>query len=140
MAGLGLQAVKKLIRFAGIVAGIGAAIWLMKDRFLQIPEHGDGEISPFRVPATDGNGAQPGSTLVAPTPTESAEATDDRNADTDDLTEINGIGPVYAQRLIDLGITSFAALAAADAAEAAEHLNLTTEQVQNWIEQATDRA
>ena len=62
------------------------------------------------------------------------------NADTDDLTEINGIGPVYAQRLIDFGITSFAALAAADAAEAAEHLNLTTEQVQDWIEQATDRA
>jgi hypothetical protein len=139
MAGLGLQAVKKLIRFAGIVAGIGAAVWLMKDRFLQIPEHGDGEISPFRVPATDGNGAQPSSTLVTPATTEPAEATGG-NGDTDDLTEIKGVGPVYAQRLIDFGITSFAALAAADAAEAAEHLNLTTEQVQDWIEQATDRA
>lgn len=138
MAALELQAVKKLIRFAGIVAGIGAAVWLMKDRFLQIPDHGDGEISPFRAPATDGNGAQPGSTRVATAPPESAEVAGDEDAD--DLTEIKGIGPVYSQRLIDFGITTFAALAAADATEVAEYLSLKTEQVQNWIEQATGRS
>jgi len=140
MGALGLQAVKRLVRFAGIIAGIGAAIWLMKDRFLQIPEHGDGEISPFRVPPTDGNGATSGATLVAPAPTTSAEVTDGEDADTDDLTEINGIGPVYSQRLIDFGVTTFAALAAADAAAVAKQLNVRTDQVENWIEQATDRA
>lgn len=129
---------KKLLRAMGIVAGIGAAIWLMKDRFLQIPEHGDGEISPFRVPSTDGNRAKDPSTLVTPTPKEPSDLAE--SADGDDLTEINGIGPVYSRRLVALGVATFSDLAAADAAVVAGHLNVATEQVKGWIEQASHKA
>lgn len=129
---------KRLIRFAGIIAGIGAAIWLMKDRFLQIPEHGDGEIAPFRVPSTDGNGAKDPAKLIAADTKPPADATGGDEGD--DLTEINGIGPVYSRRLVALGVTTFSALAKADSAELAEHLNVTPRLVEDWVEQARDRA
>jgi predicted flap endonuclease-1-like 5' DNA nuclease len=57
---------------------------------------------------------------------------------TDDLTEIKGIGPKYAQRLAELDITSFAALAAADPISLAESLDARA-RVGDWITQARAR-
>lgn len=60
-------------------------------------------------------------------------------ASADDLTEITGIGPVAAQALHELGISSFKQLAAQKTADLAERLPSTMSsrvERENWIEQA----
>ncbi|MEZ0396629.1 MAG: helix-hairpin-helix domain-containing protein [Anaerolineales bacterium] len=57
----------------------------------------------------------------------------------DDLVSLEGIGPKVAQVLKEAGITTFAALAEADAAKVQEILNAAGLQMMNpegWIEQA----
>ncbi len=58
----------------------------------------------------------------------------------DDLTEIVGIGPAYARRLAEHGITTFAALAGADPDETAEVIRVSPDQVADWSKQARARA
>lgn len=58
-------------------------------------------------------------------------------AKADDLTEINGIGPTFAKRLAEAGVTTFAALAASTP----EHLHEVTHATavakpEEWIAQA----
>ena len=55
-----------------------------------------------------------------------------------DLQEINGIGPAFARRLQEAGITRFEQLAALAPHEVRERTNLETWQgdVDSWIEQA----
>ena len=58
---------------------------------------------------------------------------------TDDLTKIEGIGPKVAKVLNEAGITTFDALASADAGEVQKVLNEAGLQMMNpegWIEQA----
>lgn len=55
----------------------------------------------------------------------------------DFLQQINGIGPIYAKRLFDGGIRSFAALAEATAEELVRLTKARNQsQVEDWIEQA----
>ncbi len=54
----------------------------------------------------------------------------------DDLTAINGIGPVYAARLADSDIESFEQLAAASTEELADTMDTSAAVVENWQEQA----
>ena len=58
----------------------------------------------------------------------------------DDLTAINGIGPVYAQALHDAGVTTFASLAEQDPDELAQrmHHKVSPERIrhEDWIGQA----
>ncbi len=59
----------------------------------------------------------------------------------DDLTMINGIGPVYARRLQEAGITTFAALAAQDPERLGEIVKLREWQAgtpSEWIAQAAE--
>ncbi|MBT8212351.1 MAG: helix-hairpin-helix domain-containing protein, partial [Acidimicrobiia bacterium] len=51
-------------------------------------------------------------------------------------TKVKGIGPVYAGKLADHGITTFVGLAAADATTIAEALDVSPEQVADWSNQA----
>ena len=57
----------------------------------------------------------------------------------DDLTEIKGIGPKYAQKLNELGIASFEALAEADHETLANQFEPRA-QVADWIAQAQERS
>jgi predicted flap endonuclease-1-like 5' DNA nuclease len=57
----------------------------------------------------------------------------------DDLTAVTGIGPVYAGKLRDMEITSFAALASADADSLAAGLDVSTAMVADWQSQARDK-
>lgn len=57
----------------------------------------------------------------------------------DDLRLINGIGPGYAQRLEEAGITSFAQLAATNAVEL-KNIVGTRPDVDQWIVEATSLA
>lgn len=59
----------------------------------------------------------------------------------DDLTAINGIGPVYARRLQEAGISTFAALAAQSADKIGQIVQLKEWQAGNpatWIAQARE--
>ena len=57
----------------------------------------------------------------------------------DDLTQIKGIGPVYASRLGDEGITTFTGLAAADADAIASITGVAPQVAAGWVEQAGGR-
>jgi polyhydroxyalkanoate synthase len=110
---------KRLIRFVGLAAGLAAVAYLLRDQLVRVHE----EPTPpprFRQPSAEAG--------------ESAEA-----ALADDLTEIVGVGPVYAKRLAAAGITSFAELAAADVAATAQAVNTAAERVAEWVDQARQR-
>ena len=102
---------KQFLRVGGVVVGLGAAVWALRDKLLPAPEIPDGPPPRFRT--------------VPPSP----------NA-ADDLTEVKGVGPVYAQRLVDAGITTFAMLANADVAAVAGAANVSESQAASWIGQA----
>ena len=54
----------------------------------------------------------------------------------DDLQRVKGIGPAYAARLREQGITSFAGLRVTDANVIADALDVAPTQVTDWQEQA----
>lgn len=72
----------------------------------------------------------PGRPVPRPTPAPAAPAA------VDDLAEVSGIGPVYSSRLAEAGITTFAGLAAADAAAVADATGATPRRAADWIAQA----
>lgn len=57
---------------------------------------------------------------------------------TDHVTEINGIGPAYGDRLEDAGVETVAELAAADAASLAEETDVAAGRVEGWVESANE--
>ena len=95
----------RLIWWIGVFAAIA---WLLRDRLVPAPEEAATEPPRYRV---------------TPPPAPPAEPAPAAAAD-DDLEAIKGVGPVYAARLADAGITSFAVLAAADAADLAQRSKL----------------
>ncbi len=107
---------KNLIRIAGVVAGLGAAVWALRDRLLPAPEVHDEPPPRFRT---------------ATTPAPASESTDD-------LTEIKGIGPVKAGKLRDAGIDSFAKLESMTPDELADTGHTSTATARAWIEAAAE--
>jgi len=105
------QPLKQFLRIGGVVVGLGAAVWALRDKLLPAPEMPDEPPPRFRT-----GGASP----VVP----------------DDLTEVKGIGPVYAERLVDAGITTFAELANADVATVAGAAGVSESVAEGWLEQA----
>ncbi|MBB6646328.1 helix-hairpin-helix domain-containing protein [Halobellus ruber] len=63
---------------------------------------------------------------------------DDAGAATESVETITGIGPAYAGRLEGIGIETVGELAAADAAEVAEGIDVSETRVSDWIERAND--
>ena len=57
---------------------------------------------------------------------------------TEPVTELNGIGPAYGDRLAGAGIETVGELAAADAAELADQIELGESRVAGWVDQATE--
>lgn len=104
---------KQVLRIGGVIVGLGAAVWALRDKLLPAPEIPDGPPPRFRTGDTS--------------------ATSD-----DDLTTVKGIGPVYAERLVEAGITSFAALVSAGAAAVSEAAGVSESTATSWMEQAAD--
>jgi len=106
---------------AGIltVAAAAVAIWVLKDR-LAAPKP-VGSVEPVRVP---------------PAPPPRPRAKTAAAEPPDDLTVVKGIGPVYRARLAAAGITSFGALATADAADVATAAEVPEVRARDWITQA----
>ncbi|MDS0258120.1 helix-hairpin-helix domain-containing protein [Haloarcula sp. S1CR25-12] len=73
-----------------------------------------------------------------------AESTEPDRVDGDDaaegssdpVTELNGIGPAYGDRLAGAGIETVGELAVADAADVADRIDLGESRVADWVEQA----
>lgn len=103
---------KNAIRIAGVVAGLAAAAWAVRDRMLPAPE------APTDTPPKFRRGSTPTG---------------------DDLTEIKGIGPAFAARLTEAGIASYGDLARQDAEVVAEAVNTTPATAQRWIDAAIAR-
>jgi predicted flap endonuclease-1-like 5' DNA nuclease len=99
--------VKKLARVLGIVGGIAAVVWAMRDRFVSVATSREPEPPAFRSP-----GRSPG------------------------VETIEGIGPVFAQRLNAAGILDLATLAAASPDKVAESAGVSAARARNWIERA----
>ena len=117
----------KLVTLAGVAAGVA---WLLKDQL---------------VPATQPTSHPPAFRNPPPPPEPAAtSAPADPNGEAfrlqDDLTAVNGIGPVYAKRLAGAGIKSFSDLAAADAEDLANRTDLPRDRVADWIRKASDLA
>lgn len=104
-----MPTVNKIGKFLGFVGGALAVIWAMRDRLVSIAAPQDPEPPRFRV--------------VPPTPAPPAE---------DDLTAINGIGPVFAGRLRDAGITSFADISTAGSSRLAEVTGASESRAAEW--------
>lgn len=102
---------KQFLRIGGVVVGLGAAVWALRDKLLPAPAIPEGPPPRFR---TGDNSA----------------------ASSDELTDVKGIGPVYAERLVDAGITSFSELSAADAAAISEAAGVSESTAVTWMEQA----
>jgi polyhydroxyalkanoate synthase len=70
---------------------------------------------------------------------EESDADGDEAAAVDvELTELDGVGPAYADRLHEAGVDSVAALAEADPAELADDIGVAEGSVADWVEQARD--
>ncbi|MEA3510012.1 MAG: helix-hairpin-helix domain-containing protein [Actinomycetota bacterium] len=103
---------KQFLRIGGVIVGLGAAVWALRDKLLPAPEIPDGPPPRFRTGDTS-------------TPS------------VDDLTTVKGIGPIYAERLIEAGITSFADLASADVTAVSDAAGISESTAESWMEQAT---
>lgn len=118
-----------------ILAVWAAVTWVYREKLLPIPAPSQTPPPHFRsdppqVAARDAEAAPP------PTTTETSDAPP--TVAGDDLTEVKGIGPVYRQRLADIGITTFAELLDGDVADIAEHIEVTESHVHEWMDQARD--
>ncbi len=136
---------KKLLLALLTVGALGAVAWLTRDRLLPPPAASTEPPSRFRAGSggavadtSTSNGSR--STPQMRVITGHAEATPPVEPTPDDLEEINGIGPVYAQRLADEGLTTFHALAAADPADTALRIDVTESMVSDWVDQAKERS
>ena len=66
-------------------------------------------------------------------------ASSDKVAVTYDLTTVVGIGPVFAERLTELGIHGLTELASAKAETLASALDVSVTRVEGWQDQARHR-
>ncbi len=105
---------RRLLRLIWWSAVLAAVVWLLRHRLVPASET---TLDPPRYP------------VAPPSPPAGAAAADDLEA-------IKGIGPVYAARLAESGVATFATLAAADAGDLANELDLRAEQTAAWIDQA----
>jgi len=101
------HAAKNLLRIAGVIAGLGAAAWALRDRMLPPPEVHDEPPPKFRT-----------------------------GTDIDDLTQIRGVGPVYRERLAEAGIQSFSDLSNRGTSEIAEIAGTSSAVAQGWVKSA----
>ena len=103
----------RFIRFVTTVAGVGLLVWLMRDRMVNLPVRTDESFPVFRS-----------SPPVHEPPHE-------------DVTAITGIGPVFAERLAEVGIDSVVDLSTAPAITVAAAAGVSEQIATDWISQAT---
>ena len=111
---------KTFLRIAGVVVGLGAAAWALRDRLLPPPAIPESPPPRFRTTPP----AEPSST-----------ASDDLT-DVKGLTAIKGIGPARAERLSAAGYPSVASLISAGPEAVGEAAGVSTETAAKWLSSA----
>lgn len=111
-----MKKLMKFLVFVGVLAGVAYAL---RDQLMPPPQAPSSSPPPFRT-------HDPEPPLTA--------------GGSEDLQRVNGIGPVRVGQLAELGITSFAELADADAVDLAAQLGVAVSQTEDWIGQAADLA
>ncbi|MBU1226192.1 MAG: hypothetical protein KJ698_03120 [Actinobacteria bacterium] len=140
---------------AAVVGAILTVAWIVKDRITgpaPVPPASVAAPRPAPAPAAAPKPAAKPAAKPAPKPAAKPAAKPApksapkpapkpaaRPAAGDDLSEIEGIGPVYKSRLAEAGITSFAALAGADATGISERIGAPVSRIQAWIDAARRR-
>ncbi len=107
---------KRVLRFLTLAGAVAGAVWYARQKGQPLPSEGARESRPPELKA-----------VPDPAPSSVSSA--------DDLTRIKGIGPVSTKKLADIGITTFAELAAADPATVAARFD-SRANVADWIAQA----
>lgn len=102
---------KKLARVLGLIGGLAALAWAMRDRFISVTTSREPQPPKFRAV---GN-VQP-------------------------LATINGIGRVYEERLSNAGIRDVAELSKASPDSVAEAAGVSAARARNWIAQAQQQS
>ncbi len=125
---------KNLIRIVGVVAGLGAAVWAMRDRLLPAPEVHDEPPPRFRTATSP----SPAATSSDDGSSNDEQPAEEEERPSDDLTRIKGVGPVTAERLHEAGIDSFAQLASMSPEEVAEAGRTSVGTAGSWIEAAAE--
>lgn len=100
---------RKLLKLIGIVGGIAALAWAMRDRFVSVAISREPEQPTFRETAR----------VIHPP-----------------VDVLAGIGKVYADRLSKAGIGDMGALAAATPDSVAEAAGVSSARARDWIDQA----
>lgn len=110
-----------------MLGGIGAVLWAMRNRLVSVALPREPQLPTFTVPE-------------GPAGTGRAEATPESDEEGEpaapSLTDISGIGPVYATRLASAGIHTVEQLAVADAEKVAEAADVPLARAQRWVEEA----
>ncbi|MFO7547886.1 MAG: DUF4332 domain-containing protein [Acidimicrobiia bacterium] len=112
---------KTVTKVLGVLGGVAAVVWAMRDRFISVTAPREPEPPTFRV-------------VAPPTPPAAREGVD---PDPGDLTRVKGIGPAIADRLEAAGVSSLAQLAGADPEVLAKATAITAERIRGWQEQAS---
>jgi predicted flap endonuclease-1-like 5' DNA nuclease len=97
----------RLLKIVGVVGGVAAVVWAMRDRFISVATSREPEPPAFRSPKT-----------------------------TPPVETIEGIGPVFARRLSEAGIRDIGLLAAASPDLVAEAAGVSGARARAWIDQA----
>lgn len=99
---------KTLAKVVGFVGGAIAVVWAMRDRFISVATSREPQAPSFRETASE---------------SPSVDA-------------IDGIGPVFAERLTAAGIATVADLSATSPDRVAEAASVSTARARTWIELA----
>lgn len=100
---------KKLAKVLGVLGGVAALVWAMRDRFISVATSREPEPPTFRA------------TTEVSSPAVNA---------------IDGIGPVFAERLIAAGIDNVSRLAGASPDLVAEAAGVSGARARTWIDLA----
>lgn len=100
---------KRVTKVIGFLGGAVAVLWAMRDRFISVATSREPELPAFRS--------------ETPSPP---------------VTDVDGIGPVFAQRLTDAGIADIATLARSSPDQVAEAASVSAARARSWIELANE--
>lgn len=120
-----LGRVRRIARILGVLGGLGAILWAMRDRLVSVALPREPQLPAFRVPDSP-----PASADEAPKDTQEETET------SPSVTDVSGIGPVYATRLAAAGIDSLADLAKAEVSVVAESAEVPESKAAAWVEEA----
>lgn len=99
---------KRLAKVIGFVGGAVALVWAMRDRFISVATSREPDPPAFRA---------------GPSPAAKVDS-------------IDGIGPVFAERLTKAGLGTVEALAGASPDRVAEAASVSAARARSWIELA----